>query len=238
MKMFSATLRSGKSVGSWKMIAIPAACDCLALSKITSSPSSSSRPRVGAVDAGEDLHERRLAGAVLADERRAPRRRTARCARPRARARRRSSCRRARATSTGSIGCRRRGAQSRWKISSRSEQPLVGPPALEALEELRHLGLPACVHVGLLHRPPRCVEILALDVADDHAGVRDEERVVAPARRPRAPRASRARPPRAARGTRRSGRGLTWSWKQTRWHRCSSEALEGAARRRRPQHRA
>ena len=30
MKMFSATLRSGKSVGSWKMIAIPAACDCLA----------------------------------------------------------------------------------------------------------------------------------------------------------------------------------------------------------------
>jgi hypothetical protein len=43
-KMFSATVRSGKSVGSWKMIAIPAACDCLALSKIASSPSSRSRP--------------------------------------------------------------------------------------------------------------------------------------------------------------------------------------------------
>src|SRR5262249_24532866 len=37
----------GKSVGSWKMIAIPAACDCLALSKIASSPSSTSRPASG-----------------------------------------------------------------------------------------------------------------------------------------------------------------------------------------------
>ncbi len=46
-KMFSATLRSGKSVGSWKMIAIPAACDCLALSKIASSPSRRSRPASG-----------------------------------------------------------------------------------------------------------------------------------------------------------------------------------------------
>ena len=46
-KMFSATLRSGKSVGSWKMIAMPAACDCLALSKIASSPSSTSRPASG-----------------------------------------------------------------------------------------------------------------------------------------------------------------------------------------------
>src|SRR5215510_10880152 len=46
-KMFSATVRSGKSVGSWKMIAMPAACDCLALSKIASSPSSRSRPESG-----------------------------------------------------------------------------------------------------------------------------------------------------------------------------------------------
>ena len=46
-KMFSATLRSGKSVGSWKMIAIPAACDCFALSKIASSPSRKSRPASG-----------------------------------------------------------------------------------------------------------------------------------------------------------------------------------------------
>ena len=67
-KMFSATLRSGKSVGSWKMIAIPAACDCLALSKIASSPSIRSRPASGSVHAGEDLDERGLAGAVLADE--------------------------------------------------------------------------------------------------------------------------------------------------------------------------
>src|SRR5436309_1225048 len=46
-KMFSATLRSGKSVGSWKMIAIPAVCDCFALSKIASSPSRTSRPASG-----------------------------------------------------------------------------------------------------------------------------------------------------------------------------------------------
>src|SRR5712691_11628071 len=46
-KMFSATLRSGKSVGSWKMIAIPAACDCFAVSKIASSPSRTSRPASG-----------------------------------------------------------------------------------------------------------------------------------------------------------------------------------------------
>ena len=67
-KMFSATVRSGKSVGSWKMIAIPAACDCLALSKIASSPSSSEPAGVGPVDAGEDLDEGGLPGAVLADE--------------------------------------------------------------------------------------------------------------------------------------------------------------------------
>src|SRR5437763_1464514 len=45
--MFSATLRSGKRIGSWKMIAIPAACDCFALSKIASSPSRTSRPASG-----------------------------------------------------------------------------------------------------------------------------------------------------------------------------------------------
>ncbi len=66
--MFSATLRSGKSVGSWKMIAIPAACDCFAVSKIASSPSSTQPAGVRPVDAREDLHERGLAGAVLADE--------------------------------------------------------------------------------------------------------------------------------------------------------------------------
>ena len=69
MKMFSATLRSGKSVGSWKMIAIPASCDCLALSKITSCAVQEQPAPVGAVDAGEDLDQRRLAGAVLAHER-------------------------------------------------------------------------------------------------------------------------------------------------------------------------
>ena len=47
MKTFSATVRSGKSVGSWKMIAMPAACDCAVVSKTTSSPSISTRPLSG-----------------------------------------------------------------------------------------------------------------------------------------------------------------------------------------------
>src|ERR671935_190425 len=46
-KMFSATLRSGKSVGSWKMIAIPAACDCFAVSKTASSRSTGGLPASG-----------------------------------------------------------------------------------------------------------------------------------------------------------------------------------------------
>ena len=70
MKTFSATDRSGKSVGSWKMIAIPA-------SRAAAGPVEDERAAVGVderaavgrVDAAEDLDERRFAGAVLADER-------------------------------------------------------------------------------------------------------------------------------------------------------------------------
>ena len=75
-KMFSATLRSGKSVGSWKMIAIPAACDCFALSKIASWPSSDEPAGVRTVNAGEDLDERRLARRRSHRRGRAPRRRS------------------------------------------------------------------------------------------------------------------------------------------------------------------
>src|SRR5205823_2704663 len=63
------------------------------------------------------------------------------------------------------------------------QQALVRPPPLEPLEEAAHLGLPAGVHLGLLHRAPRRLEVVALDVADEHAGIGEEEGVVAPARR-------------------------------------------------------
>ncbi len=55
-------------MGSWKMIAIPAACDCLASSKIASSPSQHDPAGIRLMHAREDLHERRLAGAVLAHQ--------------------------------------------------------------------------------------------------------------------------------------------------------------------------
>ena len=64
---------------------------------------------VGPVDAGEDLDERRLAGAVLADEPVHLAGEELRCRRPRARARRRSSSWRARGRAPGRIAL-----SSRW----------------------------------------------------------------------------------------------------------------------------
>ena len=60
---------------------------------------------VGPVDAGEDLDERRLAGAVLADEAVHLAGVAARCRRPRARGRRRSSSRRARGRARAGDAC-------------------------------------------------------------------------------------------------------------------------------------
>ena len=132
-------------------------------------------------------------------------------------------------TSSGSAGGAQR--QSRWKISSSTKQALVGAAPFEPHEELAHLGLPARVHLGLLHRPNRCLEILALQIADHHPGVRDEERVVAPARLPRAPRASRARRQHAARDTRPFSRASPGA-ESTRAASCPRERPRGAATRR------
>jgi len=67
------------------------------------------------------------------------------------------------------------------------ERPLIAEP----LEERRHLALPARVHLGLLHRAARRVEVVAFAHPDHEAGGRDEQRVVPPARlaSPRRPRA-------------------------------------------------
>src|SRR5438128_152110 len=63
------------------------------------------------------------------------------------------------------------------------QQALVRPPPLEPQEEAAHLGLPAGVYLGLLHRAPRRLEVVALDIADEHAGIGEEKGVVAPSRR-------------------------------------------------------
>src|SRR5712692_1935940 len=63
------------------------------------------------------------------------------------------------------------------------QQPLVRPSPLEPLEEVAHLRLPAGVHLGLLYRLARRLEVVALEVADQDPGVGEEERVVAPAGR-------------------------------------------------------
>src|SRR4051812_11303417 len=47
-------------------------------------------------------------------------------------------------------------------------------------KERRHLRLPACVHLSLLHRPLGGLEILGLEVADQPAVRPQEQRVVAP----------------------------------------------------------
>ena len=67
-KMFSATLRSGNSVGSWKMIAIPAVLRLLGVVEDRLLAVEQEPARVRPVDAREDLDERGLPRAVLADE--------------------------------------------------------------------------------------------------------------------------------------------------------------------------
>src|SRR4051794_24373632 len=47
-------------------------------------------------------------------------------------------------------------------------------------KERRHLRLPACVHLGLLHRPLGGLEIVRLEVADQPPVGPQEQRVVAP----------------------------------------------------------
>ena len=69
MNTFSATVRSGNRRGSWWTTAMPSArawAGPVDLDRLAVEPD---RPAVGLMDAGEDLDERALAGAVLADER-------------------------------------------------------------------------------------------------------------------------------------------------------------------------
>ena len=69
MNTFSATLRSGNSRGSWWTTAIPSARAWAGPEITVGSPFDDDRPRVGLVDARQDLDQRALARAVLPDER-------------------------------------------------------------------------------------------------------------------------------------------------------------------------
>ena len=69
MKMFSATERFGQRLSSWKTMPMPVPHGVArSMRKTTGSPSSRMRAGGRLLDAGDDLHQRRLAGAVLADQ--------------------------------------------------------------------------------------------------------------------------------------------------------------------------
>ena len=68
-KMLAATLSSGTRFSSWWMMATPARSASRTLAKRTGSPSIRISPSYVGVHAGQDLHQRRLAGAVLAHQR-------------------------------------------------------------------------------------------------------------------------------------------------------------------------
>ena len=68
-KMFSATVSSGNSSSSWNTVAMPAACASCGPLKLDLAAVDPDRARVRPVDAGDDLDQRRLAGAVLAQKR-------------------------------------------------------------------------------------------------------------------------------------------------------------------------
>ena len=66
--MFSAMDRFGKRLSSWWMMPMPRPMASRGLPSVTGSPSSRSCPDGRLLRAGQDLHQRRLAGAVLADQ--------------------------------------------------------------------------------------------------------------------------------------------------------------------------
>ena len=69
MRAFSATVRLGQSESSWKTQRTPEACAApTEYPADRSSPAISMTPASGASDPGEHVHERGLAGAVVADE--------------------------------------------------------------------------------------------------------------------------------------------------------------------------
>ena len=67
--MFSATVITGISMKCWCTMPIPRAIASLAELNATGLPLMTDLARVGPVEAVEDVHQRRLAGPVLAEER-------------------------------------------------------------------------------------------------------------------------------------------------------------------------
>ena len=67
-RAFSATVRFGQSDSSWKTGRSPSALARAADQPRCSSPATTSRPRSGVDAAVQDMHQRRLAGAVVADD--------------------------------------------------------------------------------------------------------------------------------------------------------------------------
>ena len=61
-------VRSGSRLNSWKTVESPACWAWTGWLNDTGSPCDLDGALVGLVHAGEDLHQRRLAGAVLADQ--------------------------------------------------------------------------------------------------------------------------------------------------------------------------
>ena len=93
MNTFWATVRCPIRFSSWWMMLIPRSRAARGDGDVLLLPADPDDARVAAVDAGQDLHQGGLAGPVLADEARAPRRHAARTARSRAPVRPESSFR-------------------------------------------------------------------------------------------------------------------------------------------------
>ena len=183
MKTFSATVRSGKSVGSWKMIAMPAACDCAVVSNTTSSPSISTRPLSGRCTPARILTSVDLPAPFSPTSAWASPRRSS--IQPSASACTAPKLLLAWSTTSSGASARRlpalaRRRQARWKISSSSARPSSGrrspsPSKNGAISRCQR----AFTSVSSIARARR-VEVVALAHADHQAGRRDEERVVAP----------------------------------------------------------
>ena len=68
-KMLATTSRFSQSARSWKTVAMPSVSAALGSASVTGLPSKVMVPEARLMDAGEDLDQRRLAGAVVADQR-------------------------------------------------------------------------------------------------------------------------------------------------------------------------
>ena len=67
-KRLSSTDRLAQRLSSWKMMPMPCCAAAVTLGQLDRLAVHEHAPRGGLLHAGEDLHQRRLAGAVLADE--------------------------------------------------------------------------------------------------------------------------------------------------------------------------